>query len=251
MPSIGLLHGFTGAPASWVAVRMHLDRSIEINCPTLLGHGDDAPKTGESFEQEADRLAELVAPGGRVDVLCGYSLGARLALTLALRHPERVGRLVLVGVHPGLEEEEARKERRHADASWISKLEGEGIEGFVDAWEQLPLFSDDQLLLTASQRMVQRRIRLSHDPAGLAASLRVCGLAEMPPTPSRLSGLGLPVRLVVGGNDTKFRALAREMAKRLPRAETTTIPTCGHGVPMLRPVTLAAILDEELQRRTR
>ena len=75
----------------------------------------------------------------RVDV-AGYSLGARVALGLGLRAPERVGRLVLESGSPGLRRRRERGERRRDDAALAEVIERDGLEAFVRRWEALPLF---------------------------------------------------------------------------------------------------------------
>ncbi len=73
-----LLHGFTQTGASWDGVRRALGARYRALAPDL-GAGP--------WEAELDRL-EALAPAAFV--LAGYSMGGRLALALALRHPERV-----------------------------------------------------------------------------------------------------------------------------------------------------------------
>ena len=111
--SIVLLHGFGGTRRAWDRVTALLDRErylpLAIDLP---GHGQaaDAPRP-ITFRGCVDHVLEL-APG-RFE-LCGYSLGGRVALHVALQAPERVSRLVIVAANPGIEDETER-ERRRAD----------------------------------------------------------------------------------------------------------------------------------------
>jgi 2-succinyl-6-hydroxy-2,4-cyclohexadiene-1-carboxylate synthase len=248
--TLGLIHGFTGSPASWDPVLEALDDAIslglDVRRPAVLGHG--GPMHCESLIDEAKRLLDVIcAETPRVDLLCGYSLGGRLALTAALHNPERVKRLVLIGAHPGLEAEAARATRRRDDQRWIELLEREGIDAFIDAWEALPLFAD-QRELAADLRAAHRQRRVAHDPARLAASLRRLGLGQMPPTQPDLGRLTMPVQLVIGERDIKFRQLASELRKGLPQARLELIGGCGHDVVLGAPEALAALLEAELRR---
>src|SRR4029077_15510464 len=102
-------HGFTGSPRSWdfLPDRRALPRIV----PALVGHsGSEAGSEVNGFEDEVDRLASLTPERGVHAV--GYSLGARLALGLALRHPARVTRLTLISCHPGLHSTAERAARR-------------------------------------------------------------------------------------------------------------------------------------------
>jgi 2-succinyl-6-hydroxy-2,4-cyclohexadiene-1-carboxylate synthase len=147
--------------------------------------------------------------------LAGYSLGARLALGIAVRHPERVSRLTLVGAHPGLASDTERDERRRSDQRWIELLETCGIDAFVDAWSAQPLFASERRLPEAL-RSARRKERLGHDPKELARSLRITGLAEMPNFRPRLGEIRAPVTLMTGELDAKFSALAEEVSNLLP-----------------------------------
>jgi 2-succinyl-6-hydroxy-2,4-cyclohexadiene-1-carboxylate synthase len=233
-----LLHGFTGSAESWNEVLGRLP-TREALCPPLLGHGAPALEV-RTFDDEVDRLVTLF-PSKPVH-LCGYSLGARLALGVLARHPERVAEATLIGVHPGLATDAERDERRQADARFIELLETCGIEAFVDAWGAQPLFATQRSLPESLQRRRQRE-RLSHDPKGLARSLCVTGLAEMPNFRGRCCEIRLPVTLLAGELDTKFSALAEDLSTLFPDARRSIVPRAGHDLLLERPDLIARQLS--------
>jgi 2-succinyl-6-hydroxy-2,4-cyclohexadiene-1-carboxylate synthase len=225
------LHGFTGSPDSWGFLA---ESALAVIAPGLVGHaGSTEAARVSSFEDEVERLSELAPPAEPVH-LVGYSLGARLALGIALRHPERVARLTLISGHAGLASEDDRRARRAADAVWVELLLGRGVLAFVDAWETQPLWAT-QAALPESARARRRVARLSHDAAGLARSLRVTGLGEMPNYGNRLGELGMPVNVLAGELDDKFSSLARSMAERLRRPTLEVVPGAGHDLLLERP----------------
>jgi pimeloyl-ACP methyl ester carboxylesterase len=61
----------------------------------------------------------------------------------------------------------------------------------------------------------------------------------MPPLWDRLGELALPVTLVVGERDAKFRAIAERMAQRLPRGEVVVVEDAGHAVALEAPAAVA------------
>lgn len=232
---IAALHGFTGGVESWRATSE--EARVVFTTPAILGHGASAPEV-TSFTGEVDRLARVLR--GRVDLL-GYSLGARLALGLAIRHPERVRTLTLVGVNPGLDDADAARARREADEVLARALERDGLEAFVDRWERLPLFAS-QRALPAALQAARRRQRLAHDPAGLARALRVLGLGSMPSWWDALPALPMPITLVVGGDDLKFRGIAERFRDRRPSTRLKVVPGVGHDVTLEAPAALARLL---------
>lgn len=246
-----LLHGFTGSPASWDEVRTHLHPSTPVLAPALFGH-DGTPGVDQvrSFTDELDRLAAAVRVWAAGDVshraaprLVGYSLGGRLALGLLVRYPELFGPAVLIGSSPGLADDAERRARRHRDEEWARLLEADGLSTFVAAWERMPLFGT-QRRLPAHALAEQDRIRRSHDPRGLARSLRVLGLGAMPDYRPQLAAIDRPVRLVVGEADGRFRGLAAEMGGRIPGAEVRVVADAGHNVVLERPGDVARIIEE-------
>jgi pimeloyl-ACP methyl ester carboxylesterase len=52
----------------------------------------------------------------------------------------------------------------------------------------------------------------------------------------------MPVTLVVGERDSKFRAVAVEMARRMPAAEVVVVPVAGHAVHLEAPEAIARAL---------
>ncbi len=252
-----LLHGFTGGPASWNVVRAHLPGDLDVHCPALLGHAppvhaDDEhpgePRAISGFDEEVDRIARLVrdwAAGESVHVV-GYSLGGRVALGLLIRHPGLATSATLIGAHPGLERAGERTIRKTQDERRARQLRSDGLQPFLADWERLPLFAS-QSELPADVLETQRALRASHDPRGLARSLRVLGLGSMPERWSVLSHIGVPVELIVGARDARFLSLARRMEEKLSRGRLVVVDGAGHNVPLERPVVVARHIERAIR----
>src|SRR5699024_3377476 len=78
--------------------------------------------------------------------LLGYSMGGRVALSFAQRHPEMVSCLILESASPGLKTESERIERKEKDAKLADNILQNGLESFVDEWESLQMFSTQKML---------------------------------------------------------------------------------------------------------
>ena len=210
--------------------------------PAIVGHDPRLPLSGRRFEDEVDRLARALPPAAGGDChLAGYSMGARLALGLLARHRRRFASATLIGVHPGLASAGERRARQASDEALARRLESEGLERFIDHWQSLPLFRT-QAGLPPAVLAAQRRQRLRHDPAGLAYALRLLGLGQMPDYRAELARLELPIRLLAGELDGKFRRLGESMAEALPQAEVEVVPGAGHNLLLEAPRAVAAAI---------
>jgi 2-succinyl-6-hydroxy-2,4-cyclohexadiene-1-carboxylate synthase len=251
MTGLVLIHGFTGAPASFDAVVGRLARRaprVRVHRPALLGHGALAPDGSSRFEQEVDRIAVGIARAGASGShLCGYSLGARVALGLLARHAELFAGATLIGVHPGLASLAERAARVGSDERWCELLSRRGVGAFLDAWQAQPLFAS-QRALSGAQAAEQRRIRSSHSAPGLMRALRVLGLGRMPDYRSVFVSARCRLRLLAGERDDKFVALARAVAGHGPSIELDVVPGAGHNVLLEAPDHVARGLLRELAR---
>jgi 2-succinyl-6-hydroxy-2,4-cyclohexadiene-1-carboxylate synthase len=231
--SVVLLHGFGGTRRAWDGVVEVLDREryrpLALDLP---GHGEaaDAPRP-VTF---ASCVEHVLAASPERFVLCGYSMGGRVALHVALAAPERVRRLVLVSTGAGIEDEAERAERRRSDRRLVEDLERAPYEEFIERWRTQPLFAAEPPEAGALARADQRRNR----PEALAAVLRGLGAGEMAPLWDRLSGLPMPVVVLVGERDAKYRAVGRRMVEVAPHAELVVAPG-GHGLPLENPRAVA------------
>ena len=238
------LHGFSGSPASWNAVMARLPADLRVSCPALAGH-DRGSLASAGFVAEVDRLAGLLASDAPHH-LAGYSLGGRLALGLLVRHAGLFSSATLIGAHPGLGDDDRRR-RRAADEKLSRMLEQEGIERFVDYWQDLPLFRSQHSLPPETLR-AQRATRLGHSAAGLARALRALGLGGMPDYGPSLAKIEQPVHLMAGADDAKFRRLAESTARALPRATLEIVPAAGHNLILEAPDAVASAIERGLPR---
>jgi 2-succinyl-6-hydroxy-2,4-cyclohexadiene-1-carboxylate synthase len=233
-----LLHGFTGDTTTWDPVREGLRRWGQTVALDLIGHGR-SPKPEDVADYTMDAcVAQVVAALDRHRVrtpwLVGYSMGGRVALSLAARHPARVAGLILESTSPGIEDAAARAARVTEDAALAEGILARGVPAFVTQWLDKPMFAD-QKALSAERREAQRAQRLRNSPAGLANSLRGMGTGSMPPVWTEFAAFKRPVLILAGRIDTKFADTARVMQERLPHARMHIFANSGHTPHVTEP----------------
>ena len=206
--------------------------------PDIRGHGEAAGRVPVSLEAVIEDVAAL-AP--QQFALAGYSMGGRLALHAALALSDRVERVVLIGASPGIEDAVERGARVKADERLASEIEASTIEAVAERWATTAVLADQ----SPNVREAARRDRLRNTPAGLARALRGLGTGALPPVWDRLGELTMPVALVVGERDAKFREIAERMAARIPGAAVHTVAGAGHAVHLEAPARVARILRAE------
>src|SRR3954467_6453136 len=160
-----------------------------------------------------ERVAEVPADGA----LVGYSMGGRIALHAALRRPDGLAALALIGVSAGVQN---REERRRSDEALAAWMEQRSIEEVVERWEAQPVFAGQSQEL----RERQRPGRLSHDPVKLAQLLRSAGQGAVEPVWDRLTTLQIPVLLIAGEHDQGYVTAAHRMARCIPHSTVRVVP---------------------------
>ena len=235
-PRIVLVHGFAQNRNCWGPSATDLATDHEVVRVDAPGHGRSS-----TFYAGLRTGARLIADQGGVATYVGYSMGARFVLHLALANPELVQRAVLIGGTGGIDDPDARAERKRNDAAMADRLEREGLEPFLDAWLAQPLFAG------LSDEMQFRAERLENTVDGLSESLRQAGTGSQDPLWSRLARLDMPVLVVAGADDTKFSAEGARLVDSIgPNATLALIPDAGHAAHLEQPDAFLSVLREWL-----
>lgn len=257
------LHGFMQTSAAWQPVAKYLADGHCVYAVDLTGHGaSDKPADPQAYTIDAQvamlaafiqqvmlpqNAAAVEAAGtGRAQThvhVVGYSMGGRIALELALQHPELVYTLVLESAGLGPADDEARTALAERAAKWASDLREQGMQAFVDAWEQLPLFASQQRL-SQETRDVVRAERLANDPEAMALAVEYGGQHTMQDNRAnqeRLSYAWTPVLYVCGTRDDKYLAQAEDLVHM---GLDTKALMGGHNLHLEQPAAFGRALED-------
>lgn len=230
------VHGFSASARGFDHLEPLLGDLLTAVCVQLPGHGGAPLASG--WDDVVESVGALLHQS---TVLIGYSQGARIALAVAQRFPEKVDRLILESGGAGFRRRHERLLRRRSDAALAELITSRGVEAFVEHWEQLPLFAGLRVLPTDRQEALRAR-RVSHTAAGLANALETMGQGAQPDLWPGLQGLRVPTLLLTGGLDDKYTRIARKMSVELPLAWRVAFRSIGHAPHLECPEDYAAEL---------
>ncbi len=241
-PDLALIHGWAMHGGVWGGVVQELARRFRLHIVDLPGHGRSPPLTGASLESLATAVAEVIPARAAV---CGWSLGAQGAMRMALDHPGKVSRLVLVSATP----------RFLREGDWPFGVEREVLEAFSGDLERdyegtlnrflaLQARGNDQarvLIQTLRARLFERgRPVLETLKAGLGILLATDLRREV-------EGIAQPTLLIHGERDLLTPpAAGRWLSKNLGNARIALLPGCAHAPFLSNPATFVSSISEFL-----
>jgi pimeloyl-ACP methyl ester carboxylesterase len=198
---IVLCHGITATRRYVVHGSRALERAgYKVLSFDARGHGDSEPAPpgqGYGYPQLIEDLERVVAAelGEERFVLAGHSMGAHTAVGYALRHPERLAGLVVIG--PVFTGDVSPQSLEYWDGL-AGALQGGGIDGFVDfiaAHQGIDSGWRDSVL-----RFTRARMELHRHPRALVEALREVPRSRPFGSLAELEELEVPA-LVVASHD--------------------------------------------------
>ncbi|HJW70350.1 MAG TPA: alpha/beta fold hydrolase [Candidatus Binatia bacterium] len=228
-PALLLVHGLTASHAVWQPTIEALADRWRVIAPDLPGHGEsakpDAPYTVDFFAGMMRSLARMLdVPEA---VVCGSSLGGRVALELALWYPAFTRALVLAA--PAVGYSIAMRPVGQA----LQALTGPRIlRASLERFFQQNFHDRTRIGHIARRRILEERLAAPDFPDFTRAVARsLAGVLRSEPQP--VERVTQPV-LVVWGRQDQLVPLRRsqELMRRIPHARLQVLERCGH-LPML------------------
>jgi pimeloyl-ACP methyl ester carboxylesterase len=239
-PTVVLVHGLGGSTAWWDPVVPAL-RDLHVVRVDLLGHGGSArPAGGYGIAEQARRVgAVLDRLGVRRATLVGHSTGGMVTTSLAEQRPDLVAALALIDTGPRTD--------AFIGETPIGRLLSVPVVGPL-LWR---LRTDNTIrgaASTAFTREVTIPDQIIADAKGMtyrsftATSRMSRAFLRERPVPDRLASLGLPVLVIFGSQDRRWRPSSVEDYRRVPGARIEILDGVGHTPMLEEPEATAGLL---------
>jgi pimeloyl-ACP methyl ester carboxylesterase len=244
------LHGITGHARTWDEEARLLASRRRVLALDQRGHGDSDPAPDGDYSDEAllgDLVAFADALGLRRFSLLALSLGGRVAMDFAGRHPHRVERLVVVDIGPEI----APAGRARVGALMAGAPERfETVEDVVAHMRaNSPRYAEAMLRHRARHAvrpLPGGGFTWKYDRA-LRDAIRQGRLRVPTDLWPQWSAIACPTLLVRGAeSDVLSEETAKRMVDALPTARLVVVPGAGHTVPGDQPVAFQSLLREFL-----
>jgi len=223
LPALVFVHGAALDHSVWQwQSRYFAHHGFAVLAVDLPGHGRSPGVARTTIAALADWIAALVEAAGLPRaVLVGHSMGALAALDTALRHPERVAKLALLGTSVPLPVGDAFLAAARDDSPAAIEMESVWGHARNSLLAQSPV---PGISLLGASRQLNARVK----PGVQHTDLQACNAYR--PAVDALRALRLPTLVIAGRRDhmAQFKAGAM-LAEQIPGATFVPLDT-GHAI---------------------
>lgn len=197
------LHGFLGSGKDF----SFLENELEIYAPNL------DQLVSYPIDQVWQELSSKLSADSE-NILIGYSFGARLAMQLFLKAPQRFKKVIFLAGHAGLKNQNDLDERIKIEEQFKAKIKEHTFEGFLKYWNELSLFAADEIIAPEYK-----------DQTTLSSYFENYCLSRQPFMLDKLKAFNDKIVWYYGSLDHKYSNYAKD---NLAGFDLRFIESCGH-----------------------
>lgn len=216
------LHGFLGHPRDFKPLSLNGLIAPNIFCTPLC-----------PLEPWARRFNSIVADQ---PILMGYSMGGRLALHCLLGDPKIFKAAIILAAHPGLNDQQLRRERSAYDGIWATEFLKTPWASLMREWDKAPALCSSKAIVRAETDFSRR---------ALASSLRYFSLGRQQFLAPKINELSLPILWLSPENEAEKVA---SIKLSNPNSEMVQIRRGGHRFMFEDPQLVANLINRFLDR---
>ncbi len=235
---IAFCHGLFGQGKNWTQPGKALAVDHRVCLIDMPNHGRSAWTERFDYLEAADDVADLFSDDDPV-TLVGHSMGGKIAMLLALRHPELVSRLVVVDVSPVSYDTGRREFAGYIEA--MLALDLAAVRSRKDADEALSVAVPHPTI----RSFLLQNLRRDDQTWRWQLNLRLLGdaLGELGGWPDQAGTFDKPVLWIAGAtSDYVLDDYAPAMERLFPRVRRVTIKGAGHWVHSEQPEVFLEVL---------
>ncbi|MFZ1291776.1 MAG: 2-succinyl-6-hydroxy-2,4-cyclohexadiene-1-carboxylate synthase [Melioribacteraceae bacterium] len=244
------LHGFTGNINDWEFLENKIPQKFTPIFIDLIGHGKtSSPDNAELYSSKS----QIIFLKNIIDelklneiILCGYSMGGRLALEFSYKYPQNVKSLILESTSFGIEDKNERTDRIKNDIKIAENLKRISLEEFLDFWFELPLFNSLKNLHEEKLLKIKKERLFSNNKIGLRNSLLGFSTGKMKNYFLHASKFKMNILLINGELDTKFTQIGEKVIPFLPNGKLEIVKDAGHNIHLEKPEEFLKLLNKFL-----
>jgi pimeloyl-ACP methyl ester carboxylesterase len=243
-PPLVVLHGLFGSSGNWRGVARALAVSHTVVSVDLRNHGASPWADSMDYVEMADDVLQLIDRLGlKRPTVMGHSMGGKVAMALALRHPARIARLIVVDIAPV---SYADTLTPFAEAMRSANVVAAASRSEVQRRLQQAV-PDDRVVPFLMQNLVAHNDHFDWRLNLLGISLAMPQLCAFP---TSLLGLRFdgPVAVIAGTNSNYVAQSGREAFQPMfSQAEVEFIDDAGHWVHADQPAAFVGSVRRLLQ----
>lgn len=100
-PAIVIMHGIFGSSDNWLTQARMMSQHYHVFSLDLRNHGLSPHDDAFDYSVMADDLLEFIDEHSIKDpIIIGHSMGGKVAMNFALKHPEKLSKLIVVDIAP-------------------------------------------------------------------------------------------------------------------------------------------------------
>ncbi|MBK8945099.1 MAG: 2-succinyl-6-hydroxy-2,4-cyclohexadiene-1-carboxylate synthase [Ignavibacteriae bacterium] len=233
------LHGFTGNLNDWKFLEDKIPQYFTPIFIDLIGHGKTSSPNNAEFYSSKSQVAFLKKLIDELNltriIICGYSMGGRLALDFAYEFPQNIIALILESTSFGIQDEKDKLERIKNDFQISKKLDEITLEEFLDFWFELPLFNSLNKMPQEKLLQIKTERIISNNKIGLKNSLIGFSTGKMKDYYALANNLSMKIFLITGELDSKFTQIGKSILPKLANGKLEIIHDVGHNTHLEKP----------------